>query len=135
MSDDPYAAVDAGASYMGKFGLKNWLVCWLIERGHGEIVALRSEEIERGVGSPPKCWRCKETMVFRPDCWACYRHQPALKIRHRLQGQPVPKTGPRIEEALGQIVDYQYRFNPATGRTEWQWVTEDFTRVEGRPIQ
>lgn len=117
---------DAAASLLGKWGLSNHLIAWLIGRGHGEIVALRSEEFERPM-VPPKCPGRHEkpvpTMLYRPGYWACYQHATPVKLRHSFVEPAIPDFPGTIEDALDQVVDLRYEYNPLLGRGQWNYKT------------
>lgn len=121
---DAYTPPDNGASYLGKYSVSNELVCWLIGRGQGELVALRPEEMTL---DQPLCpdRRCREPMKFRPGYWACYLHKEPIKIRQQLAVQKLPGFPGRLEQALTSIVDMEYAYNPLLGRSEWTYITRE----------
>ena len=104
---------DGDTSVLGRLGLRNDLVTWLLSRGESAFLGMLPSEIEAYQRRlPPRCprvtdgERCGRSMVARSLSWACYHHDPP----ERQPDEPtraIYATG-RIEEHLGHIVDAEY---------------------------
>lgn len=143
MTRDELTPPDAGASFMGKYGLKNPTVAWLIGRGLGEVVALRPGEMVEE--SAPKCpsktrrgidWQakryitvdepCPMTMKSRPAGWVCYEHDVPVRVPRQLPIEKIPEYAGGIERALDKIVDLEYASPKPGVPAAWLYRTRRF---------
>ncbi|OGS01141.1 MAG: hypothetical protein A2V88_08655 [Elusimicrobia bacterium RBG_16_66_12] len=108
---------DAGASFMGVYGLGNPWVLWLL-RKQAELLALTPEQLRRDL--VPVCpdsrgWK-PHRMMLRPEGWVCYRHPKWMEGRMiespvrvlfepRLQRAPKGDVLTRVKEALDVVYD------------------------------
>jgi hypothetical protein len=71
---------DAGATFLGAYGLRNPMVLWLL-RKHPELLAFTPGEIAHGAQAPYCAVGHRPApMMFRKDGWVCYRHDRPRRI-------------------------------------------------------
>lgn len=76
---------DAGATFLGAYGLRNPMVLWLL-RKHPELLAFTPGEIARGAQAPYCAVGHRPVpMLFRRDGWYCYRHSSPRRIAASLE--------------------------------------------------
>ena len=116
---------DGDASILGRLGLRNELVTWLIARGHGDFVQMLPSEVEAYQRRQrPRCPRvtdeeaCGQLMVARGLSWACYHHDPPERLRDESL-RPLYADG-RIEDHLGHIVEAEYTKEPHEKAASWK---------------
>lgn len=116
---------DNGASYMGVYGLKNELVCWLIGRGAGELVGLRPDEMLAPM-TPPRCPHedhdDSTPLLYRPPWWKCYRHREIVAVPMDARVQEIPPFRGNVWTALNKQVDLVYSKEPWEKSPTWKYV-------------
>jgi len=106
---------DAGASYMGFYGLGNPWTIWLLNAASELVAEVPSELVKH---EPSRsCPGCQHPMVRRPGAWRCYRHDEPITVLApvRLEKAPMGKVLTRV----GEMLDFQ--------RDEWgNWKVRNF---------
>lgn len=141
----PLTPPDAGASYLGVYGLQNVWVAWIVSRAP-ELAAVTPEALRRfGRRKPPPCPICDRPMQLRlasppkrdrrhrtkanaearrrqgGRVWKCYRHDPPVvrQATDPVDDEPAPDIDAIGMIAKGNpILDYVYA-DDGTGRVRW----------------
>lgn len=110
MSPRPYSPdppPDAGASYLGAYGIVNAWAIWLSTR-RPDLAELTPQEVQRQLqGPPPGCpaRRCRARMVPRAGEWVCYRHEPPIREKDGLRLSRAPRFDALAH--VDDVLDYQ----------------------------
>lgn len=118
---------DNGASYLGVYGLKNELVCWLIGLGAGELVGLTPSEMMAPM-TPPECPLLHDganafaTMLYRPPWWKCYRHDRTIAVPMEARLQEIPEYKGDVWAAVEKQADLVYSKEDDERSPSWKYV-------------
>jgi hypothetical protein len=136
----PFTPPDAGASYLGTYGLANIWVAWIVGRAP-ELAAVTPAALRRPRAAPP-CPACQTVMVFRVSsptkrdrrrrskgkaaarrrqggaCWKCYRHKEPIVVSAELATERAPDVDVLAKVGNGAVLDYVYA-DDGTGRARW----------------
>ena len=115
---------DNGASYLGVYGLANPVVCWLIGKGAGELVALRPSELLAPQRAPncPGDHDAPTPMLYRPPWWKCYRHDETVAVPMQPRLQDIPFYDGGVFQALSKEVDLVYSKEGWEKTATWKYV-------------
>lgn len=127
-NDDPTKPPpDAGHTYLGRYGLANPWVAWLVGRAP-ELAA--HVQINGARGAPPRCvadrerWNgkrwvldrderrqrqpCDRLMLYRPGAWRCYQHPKPATVLDRPRYERAPDLDVLRRVGDGTILDGGY---------------------------
>lgn len=137
---------DAGASYLGTYGLGNAWTAWLLAHEPNLLASPPSALTRTDVGAPPLCdavrervidneWRkspepddlCEQPMLYRPGAWCCYRHEVTVRLPIAakfeeatiLDGNDQPIRD--VTKLLSDVVDVMFYGRPGE-RPRWRAV-------------
>ena len=118
---------DAGASYMGVYGLRNPVVAWAVGRAADLLVQTPEALAAAGRKEPPPCpdKACHRPMRFRIErgmigVWRCYnfdRHAEPTTVRPRA-AYDSPDVDVIAAARAGKMLDYVYA-NPDGKGARW----------------
>ena len=130
----PFTPPDAGATYLGTYGVGNVWVSWLVSKAP-EVAASTPLDLQRYQRrAPRKCPICSHPMVVRLQApakrdrrhrskakaaarrqaqgqvWKCYRHEPPAMVPIRIDYDaiPAPDVDVLAKVGRGAILDYVY---------------------------
>lgn len=116
---------DNGHTLGGKYGIAgNDLAAWLLGRGHGELLALTTDELKL---DPPRCPTCgrRDAMRYRGEYWLCIGQAPyAHKAAHVAIPTPLQDIPPYKGDLLAvtdKMVDVVYTKEPHEKCATWKY--------------
>lgn len=98
---------DAGASYLGAYGLMNAWAIWLATR-RPDLAELTPLELQALMhAAAPRCPddHCRALMVARAGEWVCYRHPRPLRLKDGMRLSRAPRFDALAH--AGDVLDYQ----------------------------
>ena len=96
---------------------------WLLSRGNGELLALRPDDMLKPY-SVPNCRLHpgeRTPMHYRPDGWACYRHEPPFRLPLDLRLQEIPPFEGDWQKLIGKTVDLVYSKGHDEREATWKY--------------